>query len=456
MESSSESNEGPKETKTSLKKSDSKALSRSEDKKIIELGKQKKTRSTEALPLVQRKNQDQNDDNQKQTKAEFFFGLGRSSKKLKQKSKKEKAVYEATNFSELPDGMKKKLKGLSISEEKVNQNFLAFIHILRHTTKESFRIPGVSLAHSDTFEPVSTELKEEAISKIQHLKKEKDLKKTYKFIETSGKGGFGRVFCARVRETKEMVAIKKLQGVTEKEKKSNICEIACLITLKHPNIVNYICSYQIDNDIWIVMEYMEGGTLSQAIRVHTFAENHISYITKQITTGLEFMHKNGFAHRDLKSNNIMMSINGNIKIIDFGLCANLSTGPKTQTVGTAYWMAPEIIKKTPHDYKVDIWSLGIVIIEMYFRVPPYSSSRILSMFKAITGETVEFINSTKVPVCEKAKSFVSACLILDENERPSCTDLLKHDFLSNADLDKELLVVLKTIFVSITLYKSGI
>jgi len=291
---------------------------------------------------------------------------------------------------------------------------------------------------------------------ITVIDKEKDLKKIFKFIETSGKGGFGRVFCARDKATKEIVAIKRVPAVTEKEEISNAGEVACLISLRHPNVVEFKAAYKLNSELWIVTEFMEGGTLSQAIKVHGLAESHIAYITKQLLSGLCYLHSRGFVHRDLKSNNIMMSITGNIKLIDFGLCADLSDGPRVQMLGTAYWMPPEMIRRHPHNTKSDIWSLGIVVLEMYLRTPPYASSRILSMFKAACGETAECLESTKLSISSSARSFVRLCLQSDPDQRPTAKELLMHPYVETAVMDKELLIVLKTVFVSITLYKSGI
>jgi len=384
----------------------------------------------------------------------IFRNFGKKKKEEKPVAKAN--IYLANNFSELPDDMKRKIQALKMDEDQINQHWEHFVYILRHVTKDSYRIPDMAIPRSERYPNVSEELRKSANDSIIMIEKHKDIKKIYKFIETSGKGGFGRVCCAREKETKTIVAIKRLPATTSKEEVANASEIACLIALRHPNVVDYKSSYFWNNELWIVTEYMEGGTLCQAIKVHALSEPHIAYITKQLLTGLAYIHSKGFAHRDLKSNNIMMSVSGNIKLIDFGLCADLSKGPRVQMLGTAYWMAPEMIKRLPHDTKADIWSLGIVILEMYLRGPPYSSSRILCMFKAVCGETADCLNTTKVTICDAARSIVSRCLVADPNDRPTAEDLLTHDFVENTTLDKELTVVLKTIFVSITLFKSGI
>jgi len=330
------------------------------------------------------------------------------------------------------------------------------VFILRHVTKESYRVPDVEVPRSDRLPNVTEEMRLKAAETIITIEKEKEIKKIFKFIESSGKGGFGRVFCARVKDTKQIVAIKRLPSSTDKEEIANTSEIACLTRLRHPNIVDFKSAYKYNKELWIVTEFMEGGTLSQAIKVHALSETHMSFITQQLLKGLSFMHSHGFVHRDLKSNNIMMTIAGNIKMIDFGLCADLSSGPRAQMLGTAYWMSPEMIKRLPHSTKADVWSLGIVILEMLLRVPPFASSRILSMFKAVCGETIEILDSSRIKFSDSVRSFLSNCLQSDPDQRASSVELLKHPFVENAVLDKDLIVVLRTVFVSITLYKSGI
>lgn len=253
---------------------------------------------------------------------------------------------------------------------------------------------------------------------------DQNTKKLFKNIEFSGKGGFGRVFGAKDRTTKKHVAIKKLPHVTEKDKRSNWCEIGFLATCKHPNIVRFLDAWEVKDEVWIVMEFLEGGTLHEAIKVHQFCERHIAYIAREVLKALDFLHNNKFVHRDLKSANVMMSVDGEIKLIDFGLCADVSEGERTQMVGSPFWMPPEMIRREPHGcpvrsdhffsstlpisthrssviihyththtlsltsenvcYQADIWSFAVCLLEMYLREPPNASSRLRSMFITAT------------------------------------------------------------------------
>jgi p21-activated kinase 1 len=251
------------------------------------------------------------------------------------------------------------------------------------------------------------------------------------------------------------VAIKRLPNTNEDDHIVNICEVACLLTLKHNNIVQYKDAHRLPAELWIVMEFMEGGSLNHALKVHSFSESHIALILQQILSGLEYIHSLNYAHRDVKSNNIMMSISGNIKLIDFGICANVSK-PRQETVGTVFWMAPEMITKQPHNVKCDIWSVGIVALEMYMRSPPFHSSRILSMWKGLCGETIQCLeDNPKAKLCPEALSLCKNCLTVDPELRPSANELRKVPFIANAVIDKSFLTSLKTIFISLTMHRSG-
>ncbi|NXH59302.1 PAK3 kinase, partial [Rhabdornis inornatus] len=125
-------------------------------------------------------------------------------------------------------------------------------------------------------------------------------------------------------------------------------------------------SYLLHKELWLVMEYMDGGSLYDAIRETHMAEAEIAVVSRECLQGLDFLHSKQVIHRDIKSHNILLGLCGSVKLADFGLTAQLTTGQRKRIspVGTTYWMAPEIFTSKPYGPKVDIWSFGIMGIEM--------------------------------------------------------------------------------------------
>jgi p21-activated kinase 1 len=166
-------------------------------------------------------------------------------------------------------------------------------------------------------------------------------------------------------------------------------EVLVMRALHHANIVNYVESFIFKNEIWIAMEYMEGGCLTDVIRANLMTEGQIAAVCREITQGLEYLHEYGIIHRDIKSDNVLLSPTGDIKLskyhgllfgyddltlaapltlADFGFCGQISDpmkGKRTTMIGTPYWMAPEVVTRKGYGPKVDIWSLGIVTIGMF-------------------------------------------------------------------------------------------
>lgn len=234
------------------------------------------------------------------------------------------------------------------------------------------------------------------------------------------------------------VAVKEM--ILEKQPNKDIIvnEILLMKECHHPNIVNFIDSYLCDGALWVAMEFVDGCDLTQCIDVcHPFAEEHIAAITKEVLEGLEHLHSKDIIHRDIKSDNVMMSMRGDIKLTDFGYGAQLTDdrNKRKTVVGTPYWMAPEVIQGAQYDMKADIWSTGVMCIEMIDGLPPYMDQAPLRALFLIVSKGLPPPRNVAFMSAE-FKDFVNQCTIIDPDQRPTASILLKHPFLNKASKGK--------------------
>eukprot|EP01100_Stratorugosa_tubuloviscum_P005285 TRINITY_DN2379_c0_g3_i1.p1 TRINITY_DN2379_c0_g3~~TRINITY_DN2379_c0_g3_i1.p1 ORF type:complete len:252 (-),score=122.66 TRINITY_DN2379_c0_g3_i1:66-821(-) len=243
---------------------------------------------------------------------------------------------------------------------------------------------------------------------------------------------------------------------TQKEVNNNFNEISFLKSLDHPNIVKYYRCYlgKQGEELWVIMEFLEGGTLTQARSSFKFSEEHIAYICREILTGLSYLHSLRIAHRDVKSANVMLAVTGAIKLIDFGLCAPMGDSTRDEMCGSPFWLPPEMIHKQPYQFQVDIWSSAICFLELANGHPPHEHSSLKAMFIAATeGYPQPFDNPSKWS--DEMKEFYQLCLRVNPAERATAPQLLENNWLKKAATKKAMKNVLTDIFIRETLQSVG-
>ena len=265
----------------------------------------------------------------------------------------------------------------------------------------------------------------EIIEKLKTVCTPGDPSRNYFDLQIIGKGASGGVYVAYEGGTNKRVAIKQMNLKQQPKKELIFNEIIVMRASKHKNIVNFLDSYLVGVDLWVIMEYMEGGSLTDVVTFNMMSESQIAAVCNETLQGLQHLHSRQVIHRDIKSDNILLSLDGNIKLTDFGFCAELgeSQSKRTTMVGTPYWMAPEVVSRKEYGRKVDIWSLGIMAIEMVEGEPPYlTESPLKALYLIATIGTPRFKSESELsPVF---RDFLSLSLKVDPEKRASAGDLL--------------------------------
>ncbi|KDR80742.1 hypothetical protein GALMADRAFT_222342 [Galerina marginata CBS 339.88] len=271
---------------------------------------------------------------------------------------------------------------------------------------------------------------EDIVKRLQAICTDADPTRLYRNLVKIGQGASGGVYTAYQVGTNLSVAIKQMDLEKQPKKDLIINEILVMRSSRHPNIVNYIDSFLHKNDLWVVMEYMEGGSLTDVVTANLMTEGQIAAVSRETCQGLEHLHKHGVIHRDIKSDNVLLSMVGDIKLTDFGFCAQISDpahAKRTTMVGTPYWMAPEVVTRKEYGPKVDIWSLGIMAIEMIEGEPPYLNQNPLkALYLIATNGTPTIANPENLS--SVFSDYLAKTLEVDAEKRPNAKELLQHPF----------------------------
>ncbi|XP_076919496.1 mitogen-activated protein kinase kinase kinase NPK1-like [Bidens hawaiensis] len=260
--------------------------------------------------------------------------------------------------------------------------------------------------------------------------------------ELIGCGAFGRVYMGMNLDSGELLAVKQVSVVVNSASKDKTQahireleeEVKLLKNLSHPNIVRYLGTGREESSLNIFLEFVPGGSISSLLgKFGSFPESVIRMYTKQLLLGLEYLHKNGIMHRDIKGANILVDNKGQIKLADFGASKKVvelatMTGAKSMK-GTPYWMAPEVILQTGHSFSADIWSVGCTVIEMATGKPPWSQQyqEVAALFHIGTTKAHPPIPDH---LSADAKDFLLKCLQKEPGLRPNASELLQHPFVT--------------------------
>ncbi|XP_059084323.1 serine/threonine-protein kinase 10-like isoform X3 [Tigriopus californicus] len=274
----------------------------------------------------------------------------------------------------------------------------------------------------------------------QNLHLDQNPEEIWEVVGELGDGAFGKVHKVRNRETELFAAAKVCVLESEDELDDFMVEIDILSEISHKNVIRLYEAYYYNDGLWMLIEFCDGGALDSIIvdLAKGLTEKQIAYVTHGMCLGLEHLHRNAIIHRDLKAGNVLLTMDGGVRLADFGVSArNKDVNQKRDTfIGTPYWMAPEVVfcetfRDQPYDYKVDIWSLGITLIEFAQMEPPYhemSPMRVLLKIQKSDPPKLDKPHRWS----KEFNDFLTHCLIKEPTNRPTTEELLKHTFIRDA------------------------
>jgi len=337
-----------------------------------------------------------------------------------------------TGFVGLPSEWETVLKSSGIEKQDVMANSEAVLAVLKLNDHMQKNEPVTGHEISSGSMPAT-----ESKLSLTDLVSDPSHKDNYTNLNKIGEGAAGEVFVANMVDRNEQVAIKTMT-ITNDNKKLLCTEINFMKSSTHENIVEYIEAFISDgNKLWVVMELMDGGCLTDVLEQYPagihLSEYQIAHVCLQTLKSLAYIHACHRIHRDIKSDNILLNSRGEVKVADFGYAAQLTEQKKNRqtVVGTPYWMAPELIRGHDYGTGVDVWSLGIMLMEMLEGEPPYMEFPPLRALFLITTKGIPPLQDQgrwSPPLLD----FYSKCLEKEVDKRPSAATLLEHPYLQTS------------------------
>mmetsp|Transcript_5576 Transcript_5576/g.14100 ORF Transcript_5576/g.14100 Transcript_5576/m.14100 type:complete len:478 (-) Transcript_5576:135-1568(-) len=387
-------------------------------------------------------------------------------------SKKQTKLQEfcITKLEDLPEDVQESIERMNIPEKDLLDNFEVLLKVLSFGDRLRPKRRFYTKAEWDLRQDPTYDEKKEKNTHgpmpdpegglYEHISL-RDARKMYKWTEFMGEGGFGSVVTSKVLKKDlhpkiKRLAIKIQRYDTKKRKELIDHEVRVMKRLDHENMCIPYRFMMIEDECWIAMELLEGGTLKKAASSEgVFQEKDIAYVARETLKGIAYMHRNNLIHRDLKNQNIMLTVKGGVKLIDFGLTLDASQGPTIQMCGSPFWMPPEMIRGEPHHFAADVWSFAICMLELANKRPPNASNIKRAMFLTATRILPDFGLRHPMNWSDKFKSFLECCVQTDPSKRSSPKELLEHPFLQCSCGNDEMIKLLTRVFVGQSIAMSG-